>query len=150
VTIAARISGESPTNQGRKERGGTNPSEDSLVFGSREELQVYRSLKAIQKTSPEDRTFTIVPLPGAHQRSGITVTPDFLIIGYGRAVVIEVDGPHHKKRGRYGADVSRDRHGAAAASESCACSLRTSKTRQLSSAGSAKTSAENFGRSRSS
>lgn len=23
--------------------------------------------------------------------------------------VIEVDGPHHKKRGRYGADVSRDR-----------------------------------------
>jgi len=110
TTIAQRLNGAAPSNQARKERGdAANPSEDGLVFASLEELQVYRRLKEIQEASRAEQTFSIIPLPGVYQRSGLTVTPDFLVVGFGKAVVIEVDGPHHKKRGRYGADVSRDR-----------------------------------------
>jgi len=102
TTIAQRLNSAAPSNQARKERGdATNPSEDGLVFGSLEELQVYRRLKEIQQVSREEQTFSIIPLPGVYQRSGVTVTPDFLVVGFGKAVIIEVDGPHHKKRGRY-------------------------------------------------
>jgi very-short-patch-repair endonuclease len=36
--------------------------------------------------------------------------PDFVVIGNGRAVVIEVDGPHHYGRTRKADDATRDRH----------------------------------------
>lgn len=37
-------------------------------------------------------------------------SPDFIVIGNGRAVVIEVDGPHHYGRTRKADDEDRDRH----------------------------------------
>lgn len=37
-------------------------------------------------------------------------TPDFLLIGNGRTVVIEVDGPHHYRATRKADDADRDRH----------------------------------------
>jgi very-short-patch-repair endonuclease len=37
-------------------------------------------------------------------------TPDFVVIGNGRAAVIKVDGPHHYGRTRKADDVSRDRY----------------------------------------
>lgn len=37
-------------------------------------------------------------------------SPDFTVLGNGRAVVIEVDGPHHYGRTRKADDEDRDRH----------------------------------------
>ena len=37
-------------------------------------------------------------------------TPDFVVIGNGRAVIIEVDGPHHFGATRKADDHTRDRH----------------------------------------
>ena len=37
-------------------------------------------------------------------------TPDFVVIGNGRAVVVEVDGPHHSGRNRRADDADRDLH----------------------------------------
>ena len=37
-------------------------------------------------------------------------TPDFVVIGNGRAVLIEVDGPHHFGATRKADDHTRDRH----------------------------------------
>jgi very-short-patch-repair endonuclease len=37
-------------------------------------------------------------------------TPDFLVIGNGRAVVVEVDGRHHYGTTRKADDADRDRH----------------------------------------
>lgn len=57
---------------------------------------------------PEDDTIAIAPLPGVRLRSGNTWSPDVLVIGRGRALVIETDGPHHRSPRRYVDDRNRD------------------------------------------
>ncbi|WP_406259364.1 hypothetical protein OH779_40650 [Actinacidiphila glaucinigra] len=100
---------ERPTNQARRERLAPNhPVEDGLALGSRQEHQVYRALKHIQATTPPDRTIAIAPLPGVRLQAGHTWTPDIVVLGNGRAVVFEVDGPHHRDRRRYADDRNRD------------------------------------------
>jgi hypothetical protein len=108
-TYAARLDADQPTNQARRERGiAQYPAEDGLTFGSAEELRVYRALRHLQARMPEDDTFAIVPLPGARLRAGHTWSPDFIVTGRGRAVVIEVDGPHHRTVLRRADDGNRD------------------------------------------
>ena len=55
-------------------------------------------------------TIAVLPLPGARLRDAGVRTPDFVVIGNGRAVVIEVDGPHHFGATRKADDHTRDRH----------------------------------------
>ena len=52
----------------------------------------------------------MLPLPGAKLRDAGVRTPDFVVIGNGRAAIIEVDGPHHYGRTRKADDHDRDRH----------------------------------------
>ena len=52
----------------------------------------------------------MLPLPGAKLRDTGVRTPDFVVIGNGRAAIIEVDGPHHYGRTRKADDAARDRH----------------------------------------
>ena len=52
----------------------------------------------------------MLPLPGAKLRDTAVRTPDFVVIGNGRAAVIEVDGPHHSGRNRRADDADRDLH----------------------------------------
>jgi hypothetical protein len=100
---------ERPTNQARRERAAPNhPVEDGLALGSRQELVVYQALKRIQAATPPDRTIAIAPLPGVRLQAGHTWTPDIVVLGNGRAVVFEVDGPHHRDRRRYADDRNRD------------------------------------------
>ncbi|MER8160070.1 hypothetical protein [Streptomyces sp. NPDC094472] len=100
---------ERPTNQARRERTAPNhPVEDGLALGSRQEHQVYQALKQIQATTPPDRTIAIAPLPGVRLQAGHTWTPDIIVLGNGRAVVFEVDGPQHRDRRRYADDRNRD------------------------------------------
>jgi len=37
-------------------------------------------------------------------------SPDFIVIGNGRTMIIEVDGPHHYRATRKADDADRDRH----------------------------------------
>lgn len=98
-------------NQARRERArGDHPSEDGLVFGSRAELAVYQILKELQKDTATQDTIAVLPLPGARLRDTGVRTPDFVVIGNGRTVVIEVDGPHHFGVTRKADDHTRDRH----------------------------------------
>lgn len=98
-------------NQARHERaGGGHPTEDDLIFASRAELAVYRVLKDIQRACPVQNTIAVLPLPGAKLRDAGVRTPDFVVIGHGRAVIIEVDGPHHFGKTRKADDQTRDRH----------------------------------------
>ncbi|MFI9588291.1 hypothetical protein ACIHCQ_42405 [Streptomyces sp. NPDC052236] len=100
---------ERPTNQGRRERAvGNTLMEDGLALGSRQELQVYRALKSIQAAVPPDRTIAIAPLAGVRLQAGHTWTPDLMVLGNGRAVIFEVDGPHHRDKRRYADDRNRD------------------------------------------
>jgi len=57
-----------------------------------------------------ERTFAIAPSAGVKLRDAGVKTPDFLVIGNGRAVVIEMDGPHHYTTSRKADDATRDRH----------------------------------------
>lgn len=108
-TFAARLTAERPTNQARRERGlAQHPTADGLTFGSDEELLVYRSLRRLQARSEEDQTIAILPSPGARLRAGHTWTPDFVVVGRQRALIIEVDGPHHRGRLRRADDATRD------------------------------------------
>lgn len=87
---ATRLSSERPGNQARRESGlADRPIEDGLTFGSTEELRVYRALKGLQARFPQDDTFAIAPLPGVRLRAGHTWSPDVLVTGRGRALVIE-------------------------------------------------------------
>ena len=107
--FAARLSSERPSNQARRESGlASRPVEDGLTLGSSGELRVYRALKALQARFPEDDTIAIAPLPGVRLRSGNTWSPDVLVTGRGRALVIETDGPHHRSPRRYVDDRNRD------------------------------------------
>jgi hypothetical protein len=108
-TYAARLSAERPTNQARRERGlAQHPTQDGLTFGSTEELRVYRSLRRLQDRAAQEDTIAIIPLPGARLRPNHTWSPDFLVAGRGRALVIEVDGPHHRTVLRRADDGNRD------------------------------------------
>lgn len=108
-TYAARLSAERPSNQARRERGiAQYPTQDGLTFGSPEELRVYRALRRLQDRASQEDTIAIVPLPGTRLRAGHTWSPDFIVTGRGRAVVIEVDGPHHRAPIRRADDGNRD------------------------------------------
>lgn len=69
---------------------------------------MYEALVRLQATTREDKTFAISPLPGTRIRAGNVWVPDFLLIGNGRAMLIEVDGPHHSKDHRRADDDMRD------------------------------------------
>jgi hypothetical protein len=108
---AAQASRQTPSNQARLERTeGGYPSEDGLVFSSRAELTVYQILKDIQRGSGRHNTFAVLPLPSARLRDSGVRTPDFVVVGNGRAAIIEVDGPHHYGTTRKADDHTRDRH----------------------------------------
>jgi hypothetical protein len=105
----AELTKTRPSNQARRETGlADKPVEDGLTFGSAEELRVYRELKGLQARFPEDDTFAIAPLPGVRLRAGNTWSPDVLVMGRGRALVIEIDGPYHRGPRRYVDDRNRD------------------------------------------
>jgi hypothetical protein len=109
ATFAARLALDRPTNQARRETGHANhPVEDGLTFGSAEELRVYRALKRLQARFPEQDTIAIAPLPSFRLRTGNTWSPDVLVTGRGRSLVIETDGPHHRGTRRYVDDRNRD------------------------------------------
>jgi AbiJ N-terminal domain 3 len=108
---ATRPARQPPSNQARHERAeGGYPSEDDLVFGSRAELAVYHVLAEIQRECSVQKAIALLPLPGAKLRDSGVRSPDFVVIGNGRAAVIEVDGPHHYGRTRKADDATRDRH----------------------------------------
>ena len=100
-----------PTNQARRERTGDGyPSQDGLTFGSQAELAVYNILVELQRDFPVRNAFAVLPLPGAKLRDAAVRTPDFVVIGNGRAAVIEIDGPHHSGTNRRADDADRDLH----------------------------------------
>jgi hypothetical protein len=108
---AAQIPKQAPGNQARRERAEEcYPAQDVLVFGSQAELAVYRVLVDLQRESQHQNTFAVLPLPGAKLRDAGVRTPDFVVVGNGRAAIIEVDGPHHYARIRKADDHDRDRH----------------------------------------
>jgi hypothetical protein len=108
-TYSARQARTRPSNQARRESAiTTNPAEDGLTFGSAEELQVYRALKRLQSHFPEHDTIAIAPLPAVRLRAGHTWSPDVLVMGRGRVLIIETDGPHHRSSRRYADDRNRD------------------------------------------
>ncbi|MEU7474389.1 hypothetical protein AB0A63_00280 [Lentzea sp. NPDC042327] len=102
---------ERPTNQARRERAaGGYPTRDGMTFTSVEEIAVYDLLVELQKESSRHRTFSVMPLPGVKLRDAGVRTPDLVVLGNGRALVIEVDGPHHYGLTRKADDADRDRH----------------------------------------
>jgi hypothetical protein len=99
------------TNQARRERtDGGYPARDGLTFTSQAEVIVYELLVAIQRQGQPAKTLAILPLPGAKLRDAGVRSPDFVVIGNGQALVIEVDGPHHYRSTRKADDADRDRH----------------------------------------
>ena len=110
-TQAAEAVRQPAGNQARRERAeGGHPTQDGLVFSSRAELAVYQILTDLQRESRHQNTFAVLPLPGARLRDADVRTPDFVIVGNGRAVIIEVDGPRHIGATRRADDHTRDRH----------------------------------------
>ncbi|WP_406136010.1 hypothetical protein [Streptomyces sp. NBC_01089] len=112
ITQDWRHQGSGPTNQGRRERRSDQgyPTADDLVFGSRAELAVYQVLQDLQRERPVQSGIAILPLASAKLRDAGVRSPDFTVLGNGRAVIIEVDGPHHYGRTRKADDEDRDRH----------------------------------------
>jgi hypothetical protein len=110
TAYATRLASDRPSNQARRESTQAGkPVEDDLTFGSAEELRVYRALKRLQAAKfREDDTIAIVPLPGVYLRAGHTWSPDVLVIGHGRVLIVETDGPHHRRPGRLADDKNRD------------------------------------------
>jgi hypothetical protein len=109
--LHAANAGRRLTNQARRERAGDGyPSQDDLTFGSQAELAVYKILVELQRDFPVRNAFAVLPLPAARLRDTAVRTPDFVVIGNGRAAVIEVDGPHHSHRNRRADDADRDLH----------------------------------------
>jgi hypothetical protein len=97
------------TNSARKERlAPESPVADGLTLTNDEELAVYKALVRLQAATTEDRTFAILPLPGTRIRAGNVWVPDFILVGNGRAMLIEVDGPQHAKEHRRADDDMRD------------------------------------------
>lgn len=108
-TLHQQYASEDVTNSARKERlDPQSPVADGLTFTNAEELAVYEALVRLQAATVEDRAIAISPLPGTRIRAGNVWVPDFLLIGNGRAMLIEVDGPHHSKEHRRAEDDMRD------------------------------------------
>ena len=80
------------------------------MFGSRVEFAVYQVPTKIQRECPVQKAIAVLSLPGAKLRDGGVRTPAFVVLGNGRAAIIEVDGPHHYGRTCKGDDAARDRH----------------------------------------
>jgi hypothetical protein len=109
--LQAAMAAQRPTNQARRERAGDGyPCQDGLTFGSQAELAVYNVLMELQRDFPIRNAFAVLPLPAARLRDTGVRTPDFVVMGNGRAVVIEVDGPYHSSRNRRADDADRDLH----------------------------------------
>ena len=107
---AAQAPRLAPGNQARRERAeGSYPVRDGLVFGSQAELAVYQILVDLQRECQYQNTFAVLPLPGAKLRDTGVRTPDFVVVGNGRAAIIEVDGSHHYAKTRKADDHDRDR-----------------------------------------
>lgn len=108
---AATNAQRAPSNQARRERAeGGYPEEDGLVFGSRAEHVVYQILMELQRNTQPRRTFAVLPSPGTKLRDSGVRTPDFVVIGNGRATIVEVDGRAHYGTTRRADDHTRDRH----------------------------------------
>lgn len=108
---ARAIAPGQPLNQGRAERDDPTAVEaDGLRFRTAGELVVYELLCALQQDMPSANTIAIVPGSGVRLRDSGVRTPDFLVIGNGRAVVIEVDGGKHYGSTRKADDADRDIH----------------------------------------
>ena len=108
---AAQAPRQPPGNQARRERAGDGyPAQDGLVFGSRAELAVYQVLVEIQREFPVKDAIAVLPLPGAKLRDAGVRSPDFVVVGNGRAAIIEVDGRHHYGVTRKADDADRDLH----------------------------------------
>jgi hypothetical protein len=100
-----------PVNQARRERAdGGYPVLDGLTFGSRAEVVVYELLVDLQRDCSRHRAIAVMPLPAAKLRDAGVRTPDFVVAGNGRVLVVEVDGPHHYGSTRKADDADRDRH----------------------------------------
>jgi hypothetical protein len=109
TAYGARLAIHRPSNQARRERaGGPHPVEDGLMFGSAGELRVYKALKRLQANFPYEDTISIAPLPSVYLRAGHTWSPDVLVMGRGRVLIVETDGPHHRSPRRYVDDRNRD------------------------------------------
>ena len=107
--LRQQYAGDEVTNSARRERlDPESPVRDGLTFSNTEELTVYQSIVRLQETTREDKTFAVSPLPGTRIRAGNVWTPDFLLMGNGRAMLIEVDGPQHAKAHRRADDDTRD------------------------------------------
>ena len=82
TALGARLTLDLPVNQARRERAdGPHPVEDGLTFGSAGELRLYRALKRLQASFPQEDTISIAPLPGVYLRAGHTWSPDVLVLG---------------------------------------------------------------------
>ena len=108
-TLAAALAWDETTNQARRDRTAPHrPAQDGLTFASEAEMTVYRMLTELQAACREDRTFAVLPLPGARLRAGHTWTPDIVLLGGGKALIFEIDGPHHRASRRLADDHNRD------------------------------------------
>ena len=65
---------------------------------------------------------------GARLRDAGVRSPDFVVIGNGRVVVVEVDGPHHFGATRKADDHTRDRHWGTAAAPAPSVSRASTPT----------------------
>jgi hypothetical protein len=77
-----------PINQARRERAdGGYPVANGLTFGSQAEVVVYELLVELQRACSRHRAIAVMPLPAAKLRDAGVRTPDFVVLGNGRAVV---------------------------------------------------------------
>ena len=108
---------ERPTNQGRGARDRAAQGQDAvthrgLFFDSRAEVEVFKMLQRLQHDLGERATIAIAPVRGVAMRDthGPTLTPDLLVLGRGRAAVVETDGDQHRAPAAAADDQNRDRH----------------------------------------
>lgn len=103
-----------PTNHARRARQTHTtdaPTYKGLSFDSRAEIAVFKMLETLQQNLDQRSTIAITPLPAVQLRDADRpLSPDILVIGNGRAAIVEVDGPHHRARTRRVDDDDRNRH----------------------------------------
>lgn len=103
-----------PTNQARRSRqkpGSDEHVHRNMVFDSRWEIAVFAMLERLQRDLNQTSTIAIAPLPAVQLRSVPTyLSPDVLVIGNGRAIVVEIDSPYHRSHRRRVDDDDRNRH----------------------------------------